>query len=35
MIQGTVILIGAIFIVTNLFTDILYAFLNPKIRFAR
>ena len=35
MIQGTVILIGAIFIVTNLLTDILYAFLNPKIRFAR
>ena len=35
MIQGTVILIGAIFIVTNLLTDIFYAFLNPKIRFAR
>ena len=35
MIQGTVILIGAIFIATNFMTDILYGFLNPKIRFAR
>ena len=35
MIQGTVILIGAIFILTNLITDVLYAFVDPKIRFAR
>lgn len=35
MIQGTVILIGAIFILINFLTDILYAFLNPKIRFSR
>ena len=35
MIQGTVILIGAIFIITNLATDVVYAFLNPKIRFAQ
>jgi peptide/nickel transport system permease protein len=34
VVQAAVTVIGAIVIVLNLFTDLLYAFLNPRIRFA-
>jgi peptide/nickel transport system permease protein len=34
IIQGTVIVIAAGFVLTNLFVDVLYAYLDPRIRFS-
>jgi peptide/nickel transport system permease protein len=33
LIQGTVLLVSVVFVLTNLATDILYAVINPRIRF--
>ena len=33
MLQGAVVYIAAIFVVTNLLVDISYAFIDPRIRF--
>jgi ABC-type dipeptide/oligopeptide/nickel transport system permease component len=35
MVQGTVLLLAALFILGNLLVDVLYAFLNPRIRYGR
>lgn len=35
MVQGTVLLLSILFILGNLGVDILYAYLNPKIRYGR
>lgn len=35
MVQGTVLLLSALFICGNLTVDVLYAYLNPKIRYGR
>ena len=32
MVQGVVLVVAVIYVVINTFTDITYAFLNPKIR---
>lgn len=34
IVQGTVVLIATIFVLTNLLVDLLYAFINPRIRYA-
>ncbi|WP_137391571.1 ABC transporter permease [Rhodoligotrophos defluvii] len=34
LIQGTILIIAAIYAVANLIADLLYAFFNPKIRYA-
>ena len=34
VIQGTVLLIASVFIVLNFVVDILYALLNPRIRYS-
>lgn len=35
MVQGTVMLLSALFILGNFATDVLYAYLNPKIKYGR
>jgi peptide/nickel transport system permease protein len=32
MVQGVVLVVAVIYVAINTFTDITYAFLNPKIR---
>ncbi|NLJ37187.1 MAG: ABC transporter permease subunit, partial [Candidatus Atribacteria bacterium] len=32
-IQGSVLFIAFIFVVVNLITDVLYAYINPRIRY--
>jgi ABC-type dipeptide/oligopeptide/nickel transport system permease component len=34
VIQNTVLILAIIFLLVNLIVDILYAFLNPRIRYA-
>jgi peptide/nickel transport system permease protein len=33
VIMGAVLIIATIFIILNIFVDLLYAYLNPKIKF--
>jgi peptide/nickel transport system permease protein len=33
IVQGTVLLMGALFVVINLVTDLLYCVLDPRIRY--
>jgi len=33
VVQATVLLLSLLYIVANLFVDILYAYLNPRIRY--
>ena len=35
IIQGSVILIGSIFVMCNFLADLTYAMINPKIRYDR
>ena len=35
MVQGTVLLLSALFIFGNLGVDVFYAYLNPQIRYGR
>ena len=35
MVQGTVLLLSALFILGNFGVDVLYAYLNPRIRYGR
>jgi peptide/nickel transport system permease protein len=35
LVQGVVIMIGIMFIVVNLIVDILYAYIDPRIRLTR
>ena len=35
VVQGAVLLIGAIFIVINLVVDVVYAYLDPRIKYAQ
>jgi len=35
MVQGTVLLLSALFILSNLAVDVVYAYLDPKIRYGR
>jgi ABC-type dipeptide/oligopeptide/nickel transport system permease component len=32
MVQGVVLVVAVIYVLINTFTDIIYTFLNPKIR---
>ncbi len=34
VVQGAVLLIAAAFITVNLFVDVIYAFIDPRIRYA-
>ena len=34
MVQNTILIFALVFLVVNLIVDILYAFLNPRIRYA-
>jgi len=33
LLQGTILIIAGIFVFTNIFVDILYTYINPKIRY--
>jgi peptide/nickel transport system permease protein len=33
MVQGVVVLLGAVFVLLNLLVDVLYAVLDPRIRY--
>jgi peptide/nickel transport system permease protein len=33
VIQGVILVVAVTFIVINLFVDVVYAYLNPKVRF--
>ena len=33
VIMGAVLIIATIFVILNIFVDLLYAYLNPKIKF--
>ena len=33
MVQGVVMLLGAVFVLLNLLVDVLYAVLDPRIRY--
>jgi peptide/nickel transport system permease protein len=35
MVQATVLLLAALFVLGNFAVDVLYAWLNPKIRYGR
>jgi peptide/nickel transport system permease protein len=35
LVQGVVVMIGIMFIVVNLIVDILYAYIDPRIRLTR
>lgn len=35
IVQGTVMLIGVIFVIINLIVDIVYAFLDPRIKYTK